>query len=238
MRNRDTRWIDAIAVIVLMSFPAVTSARVTEIALNGLVARSDLIVLAKVRKVEDGPADIKAECDQFPPVKVATAQVIETWKGSPVREIRYVASPLWTCDISDAEKGERVVLFLGIRKGSPIMMIAHSGWGRMPLCEVKDKTYATLADRLILPEGTPTISEEKAARFTLPFTEPGKPAPQPLTFAYSVRSIELRVLRELVKSKLPPNKVGPLDQTRRRQLGDERRSARVGAALQAEGHRS
>jgi hypothetical protein len=166
-----------------MSLPGVVWAEVVEIPLQKLVAQSDLIVVARVTKVEDGPADVKTEDDRFfPRVKVATAEVIETWKGTPLREVRYVASPLWTCDISDAEKGERVVLFLGSRKGSPIMMIAHSGRGRMPLREVEGKTYATFWDEVELPKGTATI-----------------PGPEP---KYSfTRSVELTKLKELVRKK-------------------------------------
>jgi hypothetical protein len=164
-----------------MSFATIVWAEVAEIPLKELVTRSDLIVLAKVSKVEDGPADIKTEDDRFfPRVKVATAQVVETWKGTALQEVRYVASPLWTCDISDAEKGERVVLFLESRKGSPILMIAHSGRGRMPLREVEDKTYATLWDDVRLPKGIATI-----------------PGPEP---KYSfIRSVELSKLKELVR---------------------------------------
>jgi hypothetical protein len=167
--------------LVLMSFPTLLWAKVAEIALKELVARSDVIVLAKVLKVEDGPTDIKTEDDRFPRVKVATAQIIETWKGTPLREVRYVASPLWTCDISGGEKGERTVLFLESRKGSPIMMIAHSGRGRMPLHEVEGKSYATIWSKDVqLPKGTATI-----------------PGPEP---KYSfIRSVELSKLKGLVR---------------------------------------
>src|SRR5262249_53707456 len=146
MWNREARRACSILVVsVLITFPTVVSAKVAEIPLKKLVAQSDLIILAKVSKIEDGPAEIKTQDDRvFPRVKVATAQVIETWKGTPLREVRFVASPLWTCDISDAEEGERVVLFLESRKGSPIPTIAHSGRGRMPLREVKGKLYATI----------------------------------------------------------------------------------------------
>ncbi len=171
----------AISAIVLMSIPTLLWAAVADITLKELVVRSDVIVLAKVLTVEDGPTDIKAESDRFPPVKVATAQVIETWKGSAARDVRYVASPLQTCDISDAKKGERVVLFLKNRNGSPILMIAHLGRGGMPLREVGGKTYATLwTEDVLLPKGTATIS-----------------GPEP---KYSfIRSVELSKLKELVR---------------------------------------
>ena len=78
------------------------------------------------------------------------------------------------------------------------MSIAHAGRGRMPLREVKAKLYAALPHEVILTKGTPTTSEEKTSQFYLPATEPGKPATA-LTFTYSVTSIELGVLRGLVR---------------------------------------
>ena len=186
MSDRETRRAGgAIAFLVLMTFPPILWAAVAEIALKELVVGSDVIVLAKVLTVEDGPAEIKTEDDRtFPRVKVATAQVIETWKGTPLQEVRYVASPLRTCDISDAEKGERVVLFLKNRNDSPIVMIAHLGRGGMPLREVEGKTYATLwCQDVLLPKGTATI-----------------PGPEP---KYSfIRSVELSKLKELVRENI------------------------------------
>jgi hypothetical protein len=135
----------------------------------------------------------------MPRLKVATAQVIETWKGKPEREVRYVASPSWVCDTSYAEVGERVVLFLVRRTDSTFLAIAHAGRGRMPLRDVADKPYAELGSGVILPKGTPTTSEEKTGRLPLRPTEPGKPAPEPLTFTYVVESIEFGVLRKLAR---------------------------------------
>jgi hypothetical protein len=167
--------------LVLVSFPTLLCAMVAEIAFKELVVHSDLIVLAKVLTIEETPPETKSGDDRIPPVKVATAQVIETWKGAPLREVRYIASPLWTCDSSSAERGERAVLFLENRKGSPIMVIAHSGRGRMPLREVEGRSYATIwSEDVQLPKGTATI-----------------PGPKP---KYSfIRSVESSTLKELVR---------------------------------------
>jgi hypothetical protein len=185
MWNGESRRACSILIAVfVMSFAAFVWAEVAEIPLIQLVARSNLIVLAKVSKLEDAPAEIKTEDDRaFTRVKVATAQVTETWKGTPLRDVRYVASPLWTCDISDADKGERAVLFLVKRTDSPIMTIAHSGRGRMPLRQVEGTSYATIwSDDVQLPKGTVTI--------------PGPEA------KYSfIRSIELSKLKELVRER-------------------------------------
>jgi hypothetical protein len=189
-----------IATVAAISVPSVMRAKVREVEFKDLAARSDLIVVATVSKVEDCPANLERVDPGMPALKVATARVIETWKGAPVREVRYVASPSWVCDTSDAKKGERVVLFLARRKDSRFLSITHAGRGRMPLREVGAKTYAALHDEVILPKGTPTISEKKTARWSIPSTEPEKPAPEPITFTYVATSIELRVLQGLVKS--------------------------------------
>ena len=138
------------------------------IDLKDLVAKSDLIVVVTVTKTEAGPDDIKPWDASFPPVKVATARVVETWKGKADKEVRFVASPTRPCDIADAKEGEKLVLFLERRENSPIMMIAHVGRGGMLLHDIKGKTYATLSDQVILPKGTRTISEPKKVSMSLP----------------------------------------------------------------------
>jgi hypothetical protein len=188
-----------IATIAGLGFPPVLRAAVREVEFKDLVTRSHLIVVATVSKIENGPANLERVDPGMPALKVATARVIETWKGAPVREVRYVASPSWVCDKSGAEKGERVVLFLERRKDAAFLTITHAGRGRMPLREVGAKIYAALQDEVILPKGTPTISEKKTARAAIPSTEPGKPAPELITFTYDVTAIEVGVLQGLVR---------------------------------------
>lgn len=188
-----------VAVFIGICLPGGLRAEVKEVDFKDFATRCDLIVAAKVSKVEDGPAHLVRMDPGMPALRVATAQVIETWKGAPVREVRYVGSSSWVCDTSSAEKGERVVLFLERRKDSAIMSIAHAGRGRMPLREVGARVYAVLQDEIILPRGTPTISEKKTGRWSLPSGELGKPAPV-FTFTYTVVSIELGVLKRLVQS--------------------------------------
>jgi hypothetical protein len=175
-------------VVALVLIPAPVRARVASVTLRELVDRSDLIVVATVTKVEDGPADLlrtlRLEDPRLPGVKVATAQVVEAWKGIAPREVRYVASPTWVCDISGASVGERVVLFLGKSDDSPFLWIAHTGRGRMPLRDVKGTPHATLwVDDVRLPPGVATI-----------------PGARP---EYSfIRSVELRRLRLIVQAML------------------------------------
>ena len=160
------------ALLVLMlgasagpAFPKVAAAR-----LETLVAESGHIVVAKVYAVEETGQGQRR----------ALAEVLDVWKGPDRREVIFNASPTWTCDISGAEVGEQVVLFLGVGRPGELVFIANSGRGRMPVREVKGKLYADLWADVVLPEGTPTID-----------------GPRP---EYSfIRSIELSLLRELVR---------------------------------------
>jgi hypothetical protein len=175
-------------------------ASVVDIELKDLAAQSDLIVVVTVTKIEPAPDHIQAVEERYPPVKVATARVVETWKGAAVKEIRFVASPTQYCDTASAELGEKLVLFLE-RHGDSPMMIGHVGRGGMSIHDVKGKPYATISDQVILPKGTKTISERKTVRMTLPVLpiEPGKKRTVTHDFTYEVRSIELGTLRALVR---------------------------------------
>ncbi len=178
MVNRPCRLACLVSLsLVVLSLTAPTQGRaeVADIALKELSARCDRIVVARVIKVEDGPAELQPSGSEFPPVKVAIAEVLETWKGDPVKEVRYIATPTEFCDIAAAEKGERVVLFLERSKDSPDR-IAHVGRGRMPIESVEDRKYAVLPDEVKLPRGTPTISRK-----------------------HTERAVELETLRRLVR---------------------------------------
>ena len=137
--------------------PSSLQGSVAKITLKELVNASDLIVLASELKIEDGPDDLNLG-EEMPPIKIATASVLEVWKGSAGHEVRYVASPTWRCDISEANVGERVVLFLLKPNGWPLHAIAHAGRGRMPIRDVEGKSYVTIwAEDVRLPKGVMTI---------------------------------------------------------------------------------
>jgi hypothetical protein len=126
-----------IVLLFLLCLPIQVGAEVADITLKRLAARSHLIVVARVTTVEDGPAELQPAGDEYLAVKVATAEVIEIWKGPTTREVRYVASPTRYCDIAGARVGEPVVLLLEKRKDSAIMMIAHLG---LPIAMEKKTT--------------------------------------------------------------------------------------------------
>ena len=142
---------------------------VMEMPYELLVAESDLIVLGKVKSIEQSVA---GECH-------ARAKVLEVWKGNPTDEVVFLASPTWTCDISEAEPGETSALFLKHRRSGP-PEITHAGRGRMPLRMVGKKSYATLWSEVVLPPTTPLI-----------------PGPSP-EYPF-IRSVELDVLKNLIE---------------------------------------
>jgi hypothetical protein len=159
-------------VILFMMFGAVMAfAKVGGLSLEELVRISDAIVIARVDRVS-APLIGK---------KWAFASVTDTWKGSTDSKIRFLASPTWTCDISEAKKGETVVLFLVKDKDPTRYVLALSGRGRMPVREVSGKTYATFWPEVKLPEDTPTIA-----------------GPEPKWDF--IKSLEIQKLRELVNA--------------------------------------
>jgi hypothetical protein len=193
-----------LALAVSLMLPSPATGKVADIDLKDLVAESDLIVVGAVTRVEAAPVDFMDVEKHLRPVKIATARVVETWKGAVVQEVRFVASPTWTCDVTSAKEGEKLVLFLHRQANSPIMFVAHAGRGGMRLHDVKDKPYATVDDEVNLPKGTRTVSEKKTASMTLPVpsTEAGKRRSTTFTFTYEVRSIELGTLRALVRREV------------------------------------
>lgn len=135
--------------LALAEPPVVATARaaaarctVVSLTLARLVARSEVIVVARVRDVSGAPGD-----------EIATATVEEAWKGSPGPEVRFRANPSrhgrssHGCDISEAERGERALLFLSaVDEQVGHRHIEHLGRGRMPQlgdgCEPTDSVNA------------------------------------------------------------------------------------------------
>lgn len=151
-------------------------AKVASIHFSNLVANCDLIVVAKVESVSS-PLIGK---------KYAKGIVTEVWKGTNTATVEFLASPTWTCDTSEAKKGETVLLFLTKGGKTRSYAIAHSGRGRLPLRTFTGKSYATFWPDVILPKDVPTID-----------------GPEP-TWDF-IRSVEVTLLRDLVKKTPQPN---------------------------------
>jgi hypothetical protein len=100
-----------LASVAFLSMFTSTQASVAEIELKSLVARSDLVVVVVVTKVEVVGPPFEWNGRKFPAVHVATARVLESWKGARVPEVRFVGSPTGVCDSAEAAEGEELVLF-------------------------------------------------------------------------------------------------------------------------------
>jgi hypothetical protein len=128
------------AVLLGLALPG--HAKVGSVPLDAIIDGSDVVVVAHVESTTRTFILFGS--------RHARAKVLEVWKGDPGSEVEFLASPTWTCDISDAEVGETAVLFLK-RSGSSYE-IAHSGRGRLPVRQIEGRPYGTLWPGVILPE--------------------------------------------------------------------------------------
>lgn len=123
--------------VFALIWPQPISGRPFSASLEMLTKASTLIVVAEVEEVKQQRGTL-----------VATARILEVWKGTPPEKLHFRASKSWVCDSSHAVIGETIVLFLG---GDPLtaMSIAYSGLGRLPVSKTDGKQMVGLyRDRL------------------------------------------------------------------------------------------
>lgn len=105
--------------------------RVASASLTEVIKGSDLIAVGTV-----------SEVTKVNGYRVAKLKIEGVLKGNAqTSEAFFLASPTWTCDVSDAKVGERGLYFLSTQtrelefpsrhNGQPIFLIAHSGYGRL-----------------------------------------------------------------------------------------------------------
>ena len=136
MRNRVIQvWLVCVA-ITLFS-PQAALSRPVMPTLEGLTRAASLIVVAQVEKV-----------NKKGNVNVATARVIDVWKGQSAEIVQFRASRSWVCDISEAIPGETVVLFLAGDAQTDVMAIAYSGIGRLPVNDAEGRQTVMLYSSL------------------------------------------------------------------------------------------
>ncbi|MEI8281742.1 MAG: hypothetical protein WCG75_05000 [Armatimonadota bacterium] len=122
--------------------------KVKAITVNELYKMSPVIVRAKVDSIE-----------KVVGTRVAMATVFDTFKGRVSgAKVAFVAQPTWECDVSNAKKGESILLYLYPAEpgpprsevldvtgafnhlkqlGRPLFYVSHSGRGRFQLTEGK-----------------------------------------------------------------------------------------------------
>jgi hypothetical protein len=174
--------------------PAVKSVapRVGVMSFDELVRFSDAIVVARVIAVHEvlraDPtgevlADPHAEFERTRKSAwaIAEAEVLRRIKGERgTTRVWFVAEPTWTCDISTANTGETVLLFLSesglparetewfaralaaLTRGTPLHAVMHSGYGRMPVFMRADREYVR-PDVFKLPKTGPQLPETRPA---------------------------------------------------------------------------
>lgn len=113
---------------------------VKQIALEKLITESDLIVVGSISKtwIEGNK-------------KFAEVSVIKTLKGNPlIKQLKFTASPIFICDMNDANEGEVAVLFLYsiVQKNLtnnvqevPKYILSHFGRGRFFIHEIENINY-------------------------------------------------------------------------------------------------
>ena len=121
-------------------------AKVAPASLDQLVAMSELILVGHVSQVTGDDTD-----------PVAVVVVEERWYGAPPDLLQLSIGPTWSCDVSRAKGGERVVLFLD-RDEAGVWRISHSGHGRMPVVD----EHATVSTMVMLPGETGIRAEARA----------------------------------------------------------------------------
>lgn len=114
---------------------------VGSIDLGRLIDGSDRIALGRVVAVREVACDPPIGDFPFPTTRVADLEVERALVGTmPGEMLTFHAAPTWMCDVSGAEPGERLLLFLGrmddetartIDDPGPLHWIEHSGRGRL-----------------------------------------------------------------------------------------------------------
>ena len=193
-----------LSVAIAFSSTIVFASSVKSIKLSELVLRSDVIVVVTVTGTDFVGNEVAAGDEKIPPVRLAAADVVETWKGPVMRALTFYASPRHYCDLASAEKGEQLVLFLERHGASPVMTITHLGRGRMVLQEVKGEQFATIDDKIVLPAGTKTVEKLKSWTFSIlvPRDKSGEEHLETCTVTAPVRTIKLTTLRRLVRDSI------------------------------------
>jgi len=156
--------------LALAALPAASPVKVGTISFEVLVRKADAIVVGTVERVA-----VAGE------TRGARLRVEETLAGDSVKALAFVACGTWTCDITTAETGERVLLFLrrpsaekeepgrtgpgsladraalaeDLQAGS-LHFVCHSGRGRMPVHATETGVHVqAYGDNEELREGWP-----------------------------------------------------------------------------------
>ena len=178
--TRKSIWSYIIAAGITLSQQISTLARAPLATLTGLAVTADVIVVAKVERVS---ADAGAG-------RLAEARVIAVWKGAPDPVVTFRASQSWECDVSDAQEGETVALFLVKEPRTTMMSIAYWGQGRIFIKEEGGKALVFLC---IQEDCIKVVADGAATKLQR----------QPLIGTLEVSELEKRVSNILREKRAP-----------------------------------
>ena len=153
----SVRWLLVSTVLVVLGPPSFADVGPTK--LETLIEGADLVVTGKV-------INVTAASETF---KIAEVRILQTLHGKTDKAmVRYIASPLFPDDVSDALPGETTLLFLRklrkppseypadireITRGEPLFYLAHAGRGRLVPVRIDgdDYIYFRLGHGILLP---------------------------------------------------------------------------------------
>ena len=125
--------VSLVGVAMTLFWPKATLGRALMPTFEMLTRTASLIVVAQVENVTEKGG-----------VSIATARVIDVWKGRAAGTVQFRASKSWTCDVSTTIPGETVVLFLAGDAQTVVPAIAYSGIGRLPVDNADGKQTVML----------------------------------------------------------------------------------------------
>lgn len=125
--------------------PLVIFARMSSPTLAALTRSADAIFLVRVDAISTDSSTSA----------LASAHVLDVWKGALVQTVSYKASPGFACDMSSATIGKSAVIFLKGNSQQGVMSIAYAGRGQMLINDVEGKAYVSLTGVLLPKELEP-----------------------------------------------------------------------------------
>jgi len=170
-----------LGVTLLTAAPAARATTLSETTLGKLVSGAKVILVGRVARVVDVPADAP------PALAIAEVEVVEWIAGEARAEsVWFLAEGTSSADIGDAVPGERALLFLeplhppdealdeevgereasaafrdaaaALTGGAPLLQLCWAGHGRMPVDRVEGMEYAAVcAWHVHLPLDLPSI---------------------------------------------------------------------------------
>lgn len=170
----------ALVVFVCLVVPSRTAhTRVIVMTVDEMIATSDVIALGKVVSVKPTTAAAQtariigkalpghSSSDGSTAPREALLVVSETWKGPHSAQLRFLATGMWGCDVSYANIGEHVLVFLKNQADADLMTISHWGRGRMPVHTDHTGGSVELSAELVWSSATKTSAPSSVSLATL-----------------------------------------------------------------------